>query len=583
MGVNKKNTGSKNSVDRIVNDSNKEGNDKDLVGKDAGEKDGFVGDTWFCHDAGKMIKDKIDVVYKGNVIHESFTKTIEVEYAWKPPCCSHCRVFSHDEMSCKLSPKEKLWERSVKRPNKKTWNGKEEVLGSNSDVNKEDLIPTSEQRKVVVEFLSKGSDAYERHMIIWNIEIKRYYKDRKELFDVAKELEKEEDIIIENHDDAEECAMKNNSNGVDRNIHIECLVRKRIERIGELKTEKRIVYKNRESIAILHFLDAMPKCRKAFRFSNFITEKKEFLPIVQEHPQPNNNFVPQPSFDANYLQHPMQNLIDISNPTTALDMELEFTSKAFQLNNTTPTNQQPKEVPSNPCYISTECNTDVRKFRLFLCSQEIRGVQNVGNHNGLSVVSEITNRYGNGNLVTTPAEGNGNGINGNQIRCYNCQGMDHHASNCTDNLQQASTSGTQSDKAPVYDSDGSAEVHHSRNCYDNDIFNMFTQKEQQAQQKQQSLYNGKVLLEKHDPPVVFELECKILKLQFLKRKQPNLFRDFKSLATEADESIAREALELEIERLLRAVVSQDIMSIVQNPSVVDTSNLQTELDRTKEL
>ncbi|GJW34814.1 hypothetical protein Tco_0057734 [Tanacetum coccineum] len=35
-------------------------------------------------------------------------------------------------------------------------------------------------------------------------------------------------------------------------------------------------------------------------------------------------------------------------------------------------------------------------------------------------------------------------------------------------------------------------------------------------------------------------------------------------------------------RLLRAVVSQDIMSIVQNPSVVDSSNLQTELDRTKE-
>ncbi|GJR82863.1 hypothetical protein Tco_0153648 [Tanacetum coccineum] len=39
---------------------------------------------------------------------------------------------------------------------------------------------------------------------------------------------------------------------------------------------------------------------------------------------------------------------------------------------------------------------------------------------------------------------------------------------------------------------------------------------------------------------------------------------------------------LEIERLLRAVVSQDIMSIVQFPSVVDSSNLQTELDRTKE-
>nr|GFB37348.1 hypothetical protein [Tanacetum cinerariifolium] len=41
-------------------------------------------------------------------------------------------------------------------------------------------------------------------------------------------------------------------------------------------------------------------------------------------------------------------------------------------------------------------------------------------------------------------------------------------------------------------------------------------------------------------------------------------------------------LELEIERFLKAVVSQDIISVVQNASVVDTSDLQTELERTKE-
>nr|GFC13470.1 hypothetical protein [Tanacetum cinerariifolium] len=47
-----------------------------------------------------------------------------------------------------------------------------------------------------------------------------------------------------------------------------------------------------------------------------------------------------------------------------------------------------------------------------------------------------------------------------------------------ENLQQASTSGTQHDRAPVYDTDGSAEVHLNDNCYDNEIFNMFTQEEQ---------------------------------------------------------------------------------------------------------
>ncbi|GKF75409.1 RNA-directed DNA polymerase, eukaryota, reverse transcriptase zinc-binding domain protein, partial [Tanacetum coccineum] len=112
---------------------------------------------------------------------------------------------------------------------------------------------------------------------------------------------------------------------------------------------------------------------------------------------------------------------------------------------------------------------------------------------------------------TAPAEGNGNGINGNPIRCYNCRGEGHYASNSTvkprkrdaaylqqqlqiaqeeeagiqstqvecefmaaadayeetkrvkvnytleDTLQQASLSGTQFDNAPVYDSDGSTE------------------------------------------------------------------------------------------------------------------------------
>ncbi|GKE25779.1 retrovirus-related pol polyprotein from transposon TNT 1-94, partial [Tanacetum coccineum] len=46
------------------------------------------------------------------------------------------------------------------------------------------------------------------------------------------------------------------------------------------------------------------------------------------------------------------------------------------------------------------------------------------------------------------------------------------------NLLQASTSGTQTDKALVYDSDRSAEVHDYDNCYNNEIFNMFTQEEQ---------------------------------------------------------------------------------------------------------
>nr|GEY63972.1 hypothetical protein [Tanacetum cinerariifolium] len=114
-------------------------------------------------------------------------------------------------------------------------------------------------------------------------------------------------------------------------------------------------------------------------------------------------------------------------------------------------------------------------------------------------IARNANQNGNGNLVAARAEGNAAGHNSNQIRCYNCRGVRHFARNSTTqlliaqkdeagiqlqaeefdlmaaatdldeieevnansiliaNLQQASTSGTQTDKAPVYDSDGSAE------------------------------------------------------------------------------------------------------------------------------
>nr|GEV31924.1 hypothetical protein [Tanacetum cinerariifolium] len=58
------------------------------------------------------------------------------------------------------------------------------------------------------------------------------------------------------------------------------------------------------------------------------------------------------------------------------------------------------------------------------------GNQNVRNKNGLSVDPGIANRHGIGNFVTAHAEGNGNGINGHQIRGYNCQEESYYASNC---------------------------------------------------------------------------------------------------------------------------------------------------------
>nr|GEZ44563.1 hypothetical protein [Tanacetum cinerariifolium] len=278
----------------------------------------------------------------------------------------------------------------------------------------------------------------------------------------------------------------------------------------------------------------------------------------------------QPSFNQNYMQQPMLNPEDITDPTTAMNMTLALMAKAFMLNYSTPTNNN-QRISSNPHNKQifqpgmnmgqdrqmqmVESNAE-NQFRQYagqnvgklngynavqnVGNQVIQNaaqnprVQNVGNHNGLTGVPGNANQNpnGNGNLVAARAEGNATGHNGNQIRCYNYRGVGYFARNCTvrprrmdvvylqtqlliaqkeeagiqlqseefdlmaasadldeieevntnfilmANLQQASTSDIQTDKAPVYDSDGSAEVHNYEDCCDNEIFNMFSQEEQ---------------------------------------------------------------------------------------------------------
>nr|GFA34071.1 integrase, catalytic region, zinc finger, CCHC-type, peptidase aspartic, catalytic [Tanacetum cinerariifolium] len=122
-------------------------------------------------------------------------------------------------------------------------------------------------------------------------------------------------------------------------------------------------------------------------------------------------------------------------------------------------------------------------------------------------------------------------------------------------------------------------------CYQNPFYL------KQAQKKQQSLYDGKVLLAKHDPIVVHDSEETLQLAQESREKMKQMDKEIKPanytkinhLSGEADAFLAKhKILELEIERLLKAVVSQDIISVVQNASVVDTSDLQTELECTKE-
>nr|GEY80180.1 retrovirus-related Pol polyprotein from transposon TNT 1-94 [Tanacetum cinerariifolium] len=417
----------------------------------------------------------------------------------------------------------------------------------------------------------------------------------------------------------------------------------------------------------------------------------------------------QPSFNQNYIQQPMPNPEDITDPTTAMNMALSLIAKAFKLNYSTPTNNN-QMISSNPRnrqiaqphinmgqdrqmqmvggngenQFRQYAGQNVRNLNGYSAVQNVRNqvaqnprVQNVRNQNGLIGVLGNANLNGNSNLVVVHAEGNAAGHNGNPLRCYNCRGIAHFSRNCTAgiqlqaeefdlmadavdldeieevnakyilmaNLQQASTSGTQTDKAPVYDSDGSAEVHDYENYDDNEIFNMFTQEEQYTEllepipephqvphndhnvisESSRSKNKGAKVDEHHrnlllskntkhmsstcnnikldSDNVISKVVCAMCKQCLISINHDVCLRKYvngknsdgkkqkanvsikekqKKHQPKVKKPKKHKALELEIKRLLRAVVSQDIMSVVQKEYVVDTSNLQTELECMKE-
>nr|GEV55177.1 hypothetical protein [Tanacetum cinerariifolium] len=237
----------------------------------------------------------------------------------------------------------------------------------------------------------------------------------------------------------------------------------------------------------------------------------------------------QLSFNQNYLQQPMPYPEDITDSTTAMNMTLALMAKTFKLNYSTPTNNN-QRISSNPR------NRQIAQPGMNMGQD--RQMQMVGGNGGNQFRQYAGQNAGNParyndvieNQVTQNAVQNLRIQNiGNQNGLIGVQGNGHYARNSTvrpkrrdaaylqtqlliaqkeeagiqlqaeeydlmaaaadldeieevnancilmANLQQASTSGTQTDSAPVYDTDGSAEV--QENCDNNEIFNMFTQEE----------------------------------------------------------------------------------------------------------
>nr|GEU50184.1 hypothetical protein [Tanacetum cinerariifolium] len=326
--------------------------------------------------AEKEIKDKIEIVYKGKNITDGLRKVVEVEYAWKPFVCEHCKVFGHDVHRCIVKPrittetrtekqnenvftevnnkrsrgetnanskngfgkfgqyrantfqhrgdntikentkkqnvgrfeyrkinvnqkadevllnrgKEKVTKDSTSSKERqerscmyKEYSGKgsgngkpkEQAQESNrfslldSLINEEDLVPNVKEREEVDVFLKRKLEPTTTDKERWSNNMKRYYRDKKELMDAVEELEVEEDkhkvkdnpwiIVGDFNVTLDVCEHSNGSSNSSNDMKDfqEC--------INEVEMTSEIVKKN-----------------KPFRFSNFVTQKKEFQKIVEK-------------------------------------------------------------------------------------------------------------------------------------------------------------------------------------------------------------------------------------------------------------------------------------------------------------
>ncbi|GJU19822.1 hypothetical protein Tco_1153164 [Tanacetum coccineum] len=216
---------------------------------------------------------------------------------------------------------------------------------------------------------------------------------------------------------------------------------------------------------------------------------------------------------------------DITDPTTAMNMALVLMAKAFKLKLLTPPTLPENFInPRNGRLLNRVMNMGVKTDSGDVLEPMVRNqLRQYAGREWLwyqRVYYAVQNRIlirikWNGNVCRARAEGNATGNNDTVADCSKGKSRNSTQSGKEFDLMSAA------DDLDEIEDVNTDQLRYTtmNNCSDNEIFNMFTQEEQYTEQSK-------------------------------------FVRDFKSLAKEADESLAKhKALELEIKRLLRAVVT----------------------------
>nr|GEX21897.1 putative ribonuclease H-like domain-containing protein [Tanacetum cinerariifolium] len=244
------------------------------------------------------------------------------------------------------------------------------------------------------------------------------------------------------------------------------------EEVNELRAER--LTKSHDPLALMAY------SHNSFNFPTTYKDQSSFSTHPQQSFPINNKYNPQPPLNQNFMKPPMTSLEDINNLTEATNAALILFAKAFQLSTPTNNNQRtssnPRNLAQNQQGFNAWKNGGIQ-------GAQNAGVQSGGNQNGLVVVPGIASHSETGNVVAARAEAMPRRRDdaylqtrlliaqkeeaGIQLQAKEFDFMatagdldeiEEVNANCIlmANLQQASTSGTQHDRAPVYDTDGSA-------------------------------------------------------------------------------------------------------------------------------
>nr|GEU52737.1 retrovirus-related Pol polyprotein from transposon TNT 1-94 [Tanacetum cinerariifolium] len=351
--------------------------------------------------------------------------------------------------------------------------------------------------------------------------------------------------------------------------------------------------------------------------SSFSTHSQQSFPI-------NNKYKPQPSLNQNFMQPPMTSLEDINDPTEAMNAALILFAKAFHLTAPTNNNQKTSSNPRNHQIAQPVMNMGQDRqsqnvggnewwgSRCSECSSECgcsewwksewacsctRDCQLEWNWNCTTRPRRRDAAYLQTQLLIAQKEEARIQLQAEEVDFMAVAGdldeIEEVNANCIlmDNLQHASTSDTQFDKAPVYDTDGSAGVQLNDNCYDNEPDSFYHPNQKmavgypnpsylkKAQLKQQSLYNGNLLLEEHDPPVVYDSEETLKlaqesreKMRFLKKEiKPANYAEINHLSEVFVPQTTKSKEELFLSNVSNMVTVSKVISIPNKDLSNDTT------------